>query len=232
MRDIENFHASSTAFKIDLALDDLPSYPFFEPSPDGFGYPAQMRIAPSVAYMEAAYDDMRQGRLSTRPYLSIMSPTVVDSSLAPPGKHLLSIYGGHVPFDLSDGTRQARREEIFSTVCETLEAYVPGFEAKIIHSQVLTPKDFEDIYALPGGHPHHGEITLDQLFVRRPAAHYAGYRSPVPGLYIASASAHPGGGVSGIPGYNAARVILGDWRKTERPTIGSAVRRVVSPHLD
>ena len=140
-------------------------------------------------------------------------PSVVDASLAPQGRHILSLYGGHVPFEPADGGWENKRDEIFSAVREALSPYAPGFEKGILHLQILAPTDFEAIFGLPGGHPHHGEITLDQLFFRRPAPHYANYRSPVPGLYLCSASTHPGGGVSGVPGHNAARVILQDWKK-------------------
>jgi len=212
VQDIRNFRATSTAFKVHLAVDRLPSYPAFEATPH-FAYPAQMRVAPSVGYLEAAYDDMRQGRIARRPYLTVLAPSVVDASLAPQGRHILSLYGGHVPFEPADGGWENKRDEIFSAVREALSPYAPGFEKGILHLQILAPTDFEAIFGLPGGHPHHGEITLDQLFFRRPAPHYANYRSPVPGLYLCSASTHPGGGVSGVPGHNAARVILQDWKK-------------------
>ncbi len=223
VRDIRNFHATSTAFKVHLAIENLPRYRDFNFADLEFGYPAQVRIAPSTDYMETAYDDVRRNMIARRPYLTVLTPSVVDPTLTPPGRHLLDIYGGHVPFKPLEGTWEGKHGLIFERVRETLAGYAPGFEASIIHEQILAPSDFEDILSLPGGNPHHGEITLDQLFLRRPAAHYANYRSPVPALYIASASAHPGGGVSGIPGYNAARVILSDWRRRLRAGRGRSL---------
>ncbi len=213
VRDIRNFRATSTAFKVHLAVDRLPAYPAFAAAAPGFAYPAQIRIAPSLEYLEAAYDDVRQGRVARRPYMTVLAPSVVDATLAPAGKHLLSLYGGHVPFRPADGTWEGKRDDILAAVRETLEQHAPGFAADILHTQILAPTDFERIFGLPGGHPHHAEITLDQLFFRRPAPHYANYRSPLPALYLCSASTHPGGGVSGVPGHNAARVILRDWKR-------------------
>ena len=212
VRGIRDFRATSTAFKIHLAVDRLPRYPGFEAAAPGYAYPAQMRVAPSVDYLEAAYDDMRRGQIARQPYLTVLAASAVDATLAPPGKHVLSIYGGHVPFRPEGGTWEGKRDDIFAAARSTLEQYAPGFAADILHTQILAPTDFEDIFGLPGGHPHHAEITLDQLFFRRPAAHYANYRSPVAALYLASASCHPGGAVTGVPGHNAARVILRDWK--------------------
>lgn len=203
---IRNFRATSTAFKIHLAVERLPAYPNIDAGTLGFAYPVQMRIAPSVDYMERAYDDVRQGRVSRRPYLTIMAPSVVDPGLAPPGCHILSIYGGHTPAAAKDG--EDEKTAVREIVRETIAEYAPGFADAIRHEQILLPSDFERIFGLPGGHPHHGDLSLDQLFFRRPAPHYADYRSPVAGLFLCGASTHPGGGVTGVPGHNAARVVM------------------------
>ncbi|MGD9925511.1 MAG: phytoene desaturase family protein, partial [Pseudorhodoplanes sp.] len=122
--------------------------------------------------------------------------------------HILSIYGGHVPSEPGAGREEATEESLFEIVKETLSEHAPGFSNAILHKQVLLPGDFERIFGLPGGHPHHGDISLDQLFFRRPAPHFANYKTPITDLYLCGASTHPGGGVTGIPGHNAARVVL------------------------
>lgn len=205
---IRKFRATSTSFKIHLAVDQLPTYRNVDTSALGFDYPGQVRIAPSVDYMERAYDEMRQGHISRRPYLTVLSPTVVDPDLAPDGKHILSVYGGHVPPEGGPEPEEQAKDSVFEIVKETLSEYAPGFSNAILHKQVLLPADFERIFGLPGGHPHHGDISLDQLFFRRPAPHFANYNTPIADLYLCGASTHPGGGVTGVPGHNAARVVL------------------------
>ncbi|MGE0213802.1 MAG: phytoene desaturase family protein [Parvibaculaceae bacterium] len=209
---IRGIRATTTSFKIHLAVDQLPTYRNVDTSRLGFDYPGQVRIAPSIDYMERAYDEMRQGHISRRPYLTVLSPTVVDPDLAPQGKHILSIYGGHVPSEPRAGREEATEESLFEIVKETLSEHAPGFSNAILHKQVLLPGDFERIFGLPGGHPHHGDISLDQLFFRRPAPHFANYKTPITDLYLCGASTHPGGGVTGVPGHNAARVVLRRFR--------------------
>ncbi len=214
VRHIRNFRAVSTAFKIHLAVDRLPTYPNFDSSALGFDYPAQVRIAPSVEYMERAYDDVRQGRMSRRPYLTVLAPTVVDFNIGAGGRS----YPQYLRRPRAAGSAERARgrhpkEALFEIVRETLLEYAPGFDEAILHKQILVPMDFQRIFALPGGHPHHGDISPDQLFFRRPAPHFANYRTPVERLYLCGASTHPGGGVSGVPGHNAARVVLKDWKR-------------------
>lgn len=211
--DIRNIRCESTVFRVNLALDSLPEAPFFaQASPDG-GVIPQMTIAPSVAYMERAWHQAQGGNMAEEPFLIVKVPSMVDATLAPAGHHIMNVFGGHAPYTLSHGNWDARREELWVLVLRVLKKHFPDIEGKILHRQVLTPLDLERTFDLPNGHVHHGEISADQMFFRRHSPQFADYRSPVKGLYQASASVHPGGGVTGVPGHNAAKVILEDRRK-------------------
>jgi phytoene dehydrogenase-like protein len=212
-RDIRSMRTESTVFRVNLALDRLPDAPAFPSAQLGFDYPIQLTIAPSLDYMEEAHWHSRQGRMSENPFLIVKVPTLADPSLAPAGHHVMTIFGGHAPYTLKDGTWDERRDELYGNVLRILEGHFPDVRSRILHHQVLTPLDLERIFDLPNGHVHHGEISADQMFFRRPAAHFADYRSPVDGLYQCGASTHPGGGVTGMPGHNAASVVLADRRK-------------------
>lgn len=213
VRDIRKMRTKSTVFRVTLALDGLPDCPDFPSRELGFEYPTQMNIADSVEYMEEAHRQSAMGEIARKPFLIVKTPSRVDPTLAPDGRHLMSIFGGHAPYALREGDWDSRREELWRNVLAVLQTRFPDIERRILHRQVLTPLDFERIFDLPTGHVHHGEISADQMFFRRPAAHYADYRSPVDRLYMCGASTHPGGGVTGVPGHNAARVILADRRK-------------------
>jgi phytoene dehydrogenase-like protein len=216
--EIRAFRTFSTGFKINLALDDLPRYVAAGAAGE---VPSYVHIGPSVDYLERAYDDAKYGGYSAKPFLTAIVPTLVDDSLAPPGAHILSLFGGHAPYELKGLGWDERRGLFYQTVLDTLEEYIPNIRGIIRHAQVLTPPDLEAMIGLPQGHVFHGELALDQLFWMRPAPGYANYRTPVAGLYQCGASTHPGGGVMGICGYNAAREILKDlgrgrrrdWRK-------------------
>ncbi|MGE4340596.1 MAG: phytoene desaturase family protein, partial [Pigmentiphaga sp.] len=198
----------STAFKVNLAMKRLPVFKDFDPKAAGFDYPNQVRIAPSVAYLERAYDASKYGEISSRPPLVVLTPSAVDPTVAPPGKHLISILGQHAPYDLAGGDWDQMRPTLYETVLSTLEEYAPDIRDCIDDAQVLSPVDLERIFALPGGHVHHGELSMDQIFFRRPVEGAADYRTPIKNLFQCGASVHPGGGVTGVPGYNAAQVIL------------------------
>lgn len=210
---VRNFRTISTAFKINIAAEQAPGFRAFQERLAGFSYPCLVRIAPSVDYLERAYDDAKYGGFSRRPYMDIVVPTMQDATLAPPGKHIVSILGGHAAYQLAGRSWDEARNDLFATVVDTISDYAPGFGNSIINKQILTPIDLELIFALPGGHVHHGDLGLDQIFFKRPTPHYANYRSPITGLYQCGASTHPGGGVTGVPGHNAARVILRDLRR-------------------
>lgn len=206
-RDVCGIHGQVTAFKIHLAVDrPLPLKGLAEAGYTD-GYPVQITLAPSLDYVERAYCDMRSGKMAERPYMTIQTPTVADPTLAPPGKHILSIYGGHIPAGPGIEYDDAAREVLFNRVMDTIEEHAPGFDRTWHHRQIMLPSDYESVFRLPGGSPHHGDLTADQLFFRRPVARHADYTTPVDGLFICGASAHPGGGVTGVPGYNAAKVV-------------------------
>jgi phytoene dehydrogenase-like protein len=179
-------------------------------------YPSYVHIGPDIDYLERAYDDAKYGWYSTRPYITAATPSVLDDSMAPKGKHVVHLYGGHAPYTLKNSTWAAEHDNFVKSVTGALDAIAPGFSDGIIGIQALTPVEMEEMLNLPQGHILHGELSLDQLFFQRPAAHYADYRTPIRGLYQCGASCHPGGGVTGIPGHNAAREILRDLGKKAR----------------
>ena len=148
--------------------------------------------------------------------MSPIVPSVIDDSLAPHGKHVVTLSGGFAPYQLRNASWDDERDNFVANVMNVMDEFAPGFSSSVIDMQVLLPADFERILGMPGGHELHGEVTLDQLFFKRPVAHYADYRSPIAGLYQCGASTHPGGGVTCVPGHNAAREILKDWRKLRR----------------
>ena len=137
-------------------------------------------------------------------------PTIVDDTLAPEGKHVVNLFGGHAPYTLKGGNWETERDSFQKSVFDQIERYAPGFSNDVIETQMLLAPDIERIVNLPQGHIFHGELSPDQLFFQRPASGFADYRTPVDGLYVCGSSMHPGGGVSGIPGHNAAREILRD----------------------
>lgn len=207
-REVTAIHSQSTAFKIHLAVDTPPPFTGLQKAGYPHDAPVQVTLAPSLDYIERAYHEMKLGQLSSRPYMTVQCPTLIDPSLAPKGKHLLSLYGGHVPPVAKGETRGENfREALFQRVLDTISAHAPGWDRVWHHRQILLAEDYEEIFRLPGGSPHHGDLTPDQLFFRRPIRGFADYRTPVAGLYLCGASAHPGGGVTGVPGYNAARVV-------------------------
>ena len=178
--------------------------------------PNYIHVGPTVEYLQAAYDDACAGRYSARPFITAVVPTTVDDTLAPPGKHVINLFGGHAPYDLKDSSWEQERDGFTRNVFSTMDELAPGFSDSVIDAQVLLPPDIEHMINSPHGHIFHGELALEQLFFQRPAPHYADYRSPIRGLYQCGSSTHPGGGVSGIPGHNAAREILRDWSRLPR----------------
>jgi phytoene dehydrogenase-like protein len=171
-----------------------------------------MHIAPDIEYLERAYDDAKHGWYSSAPFITPVVPTIVDDTLAPPGKHVVNLFGGHAPYELKGGDWASEKENFRKTVFSTIEKYAPDFSSDVIEAQVLVAPDIERILNMPNGHIFHGELSPDQLFFQRPVSGYADYRTPIRGLYVCGSSMHPGGGVSGIPGHNAAREILKDIR--------------------
>ncbi len=217
LREIRGYRTFSTAFKMNIACERPPQYRVLErvrrdAALGSFPYPAYTHIAPDIDYLERAYDDAKHGWYSTEPFMTLVTPTIVDDTLAPPGKHIVNVFGGHAPYTLKNGTWAAEKENFRKQVLATIDNYAPGFSSEIIADQLLVPPDIERIVGLPQGHIFHGELAADQLFFQRPVSGFADYRTPIRGLYICGSSMHPGGGVSGIPGHNAAREILRDRR--------------------
>jgi phytoene dehydrogenase-like protein len=212
VRDIEAYRTFSAAFKINIACERLPQYSAFDPAACGFAYPTYTHIGPTIEYLERAYDDAKYGDMSREPFVTPVTPSFVDDTVAPPGKHVVHLFGGHAPYKLKHGDWTTRKDELVRNVLRAVDEHAPGFSDGIIDMQVLTPPDIEAKIGSPHGHIFHGELQIDQLFWARPAPHWADYRTPIKGLYQCGSSAHPGGGVGGVVGYNAAREILRDRR--------------------
>lgn len=209
-RRLRNYRAKGMASKVNLALSGLPK---FAGLAEGDTSPLRGRIhvGPTIDDLERAYDDGKYGRISKRPYLDVTIPTLADPSLAASGQHVMSVYVQFTPY-AAKGEATALREEVAAAALSTLEAHAPGLRKLVVGKQVLLPRDIEAEYGVTGGHPLHGEPSLDQLFVTRPVLGLARYRAPLPGLYLCGAGTHPGGGVTGGPGQNAAAEILKDLR--------------------
>jgi len=204
---IRRFRIEGTSCKINLALNGLPEFTSFPGAP-GPHHKATMHICPSVEYVERAWDDAKYGRPSERPLLELTVPTMYDPSLAPPGKHIMGIFLQYAPYTLREGTWDELREPFGDRVMSLIEEYAPNIRSIVEHRQVLTPLDLERRFGITGGNIFHGEMSLDQMFVMRPVAGWARYRTPIQGLYLCGSGAHPGGGVMGAPGYNCAREML------------------------
>jgi phytoene dehydrogenase-like protein len=212
LRHIRSYRTYSTAFKVNVAAEAPPRFAAFDAAACGFAAPNYVHIGPDVDYLQAAFEDASHGRWSRRPFVTAVVPTTVDDTLAPPGRHVINLFGGHAPYQLKDADWDTERARFLRNVYDTIDELAPGFSDGVIADQLLLPPDIERIINTPHGHIFHGELSLEQLFFQRPAPHYADYRSPLRGLYQCGSSTHPGGGVSGIPGHNAAREILKDWK--------------------
>jgi phytoene dehydrogenase-like protein len=214
-----NIRTPGTVSKVNLALSGLPSFGGAEPE----RLAGRIVIAPSITHLERAFDASKYGRISEEPYLEATIPTLADPSLAPPGQQVMSIIAQWTPHALRDGDWAAERERLGDLVLKTMEQHAPGLSDLVTARQVLTPVDLEAEYGLTGGHVYHAEPGLDQFFAWRPLLGHARYRFGVPGLYLCGQGAHPGGGVTGAPGANAARQILVDMAKG---VVAEAVGRV------
>lgn len=199
---IRHLRMNGCAAKIHLALDGLP------PALANAG--GRVVVAAKPDDIERAYDCAKYGRVSDKPALELVIPSLGDPSLAQAGKHVASIVAQYAPYNLKGVTQHEARQQIYARSLAVLEEVAPGLSQRVVASETLTPHDLESQFGLTGGQWHHGEITLDQVLLQRPAAQWQQYRMPVPGVYLCGAGAHPGGNISGAPGYNAAREILKD----------------------
>lgn len=205
----EKYRCEGTSCKINLGLTGLPDFKAFPGAP-GPQHRATMHICPSVDYIERAWDDAKYGRPSERPLIEMTVPTMYDPTLAPAGRHIMGIFLQYAPYTLKGATWDEEREKFADRVIDIIAEYAPNIKSVIEHRQVLTPLDLERRFGLTGGNIFHGEMGVDQMFFFRPLAGWARYRTPVKHLFICGSGGHPGGGVMGAPGHNAAREMLKD----------------------
>ncbi len=215
---MHNWRCESATFRMNVALSELPKFTVLPKKGDHLT--AGIIIGPSLAYMDRTYVDARVDGWSKQPVIEMLIPSTLDPSLAPRGKHVASLFCQHFRFDLGAGRSwDKERDKAADTIIATLDAHAPGFAKSVLGRQIHSPLDLERRFGLIGGDIFHGKMSLDQLFSARPMIGAADYRMPVPGLYLCGSGAHPGGGVTGAPGHNAAYAILADrrpWRRRHR----------------
>ena len=210
---MKNFRAQGNVAKVNLALGGLPGFSALESNESALrALSGRIHIGPNIDYLEHAFDDSKYGELSRAPYLDVTIPTILDPALAPDGKHVLSAYVQFAPYQLREGNWASRRRDLGLTVIRTLGAYAPSLSSLVEGMQVITPEDLETCYGFAGGHIFHGELALDQLFTMRPVLDWARYKTPVRGLFLCGSGTHPGNGLTGASGANAAREIIRELR--------------------
>lgn len=206
---MQHYRSQGTVAKLNLALDSLPTFPSLRQFVDrNVALTGRIHIGPEIDYLERAFDHSKYGEFSAAPYLDVMIPSLLDSSLKPEGKHVMSICMQFAPFKLKSGDWSTQRDALADTIIKTLAACAPDLPEKIVARQIVTPQDLEDSYSLTGGHPFHGEHSLGQIFTMRPLLGWARYATPIRGLYLCGSGTHPGNGLTGASGANAAREIL------------------------
>jgi phytoene dehydrogenase-like protein len=211
---IEHWRCGSGTFRMNVALSELPDFRCLPGKAPADHHTAGIIIAPTLAYMERAYFDARLHGWSARPIVELLIPSTLDDSLAPPGQHVASLFCQHVAPQLPDGQSwDSHRDAVADLMIDTVNAYAPNFKSAVLGRQIMSPLDLERTFGLVGGDIFHGALSLDQLFSARPMLGHADYRAPLPGLYMCGAGTHPGGGVTGAPGHNAAREVLRDFRR-------------------
>ncbi len=208
--DVRRYRTRSGSVKVNLALGELPVPSAWDGPVPGDPHRSILAVCPSVEYLERAWDDAKYGRTSQHPYVEAVFPTVFEPGLAPPGKHLALCFTQFGPYKLAGGSWDTERPAYGAKVVATLAEYCPNVPEAVEEMEVLSPPDLEERYGLLGGNIFHGEMSLDQLFSLRPIPGYADYRTPIGGLYLCGSGTHPGGGVTGIPARNCARVIRRD----------------------
>ncbi len=201
---------SSATVKINVALDRPLRFRCLPTKGVGPHHHGTMHICPDLDYIERAYDDAKYGRWAENPMIECTMATALDDSLAPPGKHILSMFIQYAPYHLKNGSWDQEKDRFADRCFAIMEEYAPGFTASVLHRMVIPPPEMERLWGITGGNIMHGAMSLHQLFSFRPVGGYADYRTPIRGLYLCGAAAHPGGGVMGACGYNAAREILRD----------------------
>jgi phytoene dehydrogenase-like protein len=209
MEDVRRYKYRGSSGKVNMALDALPEFTSLPGA--GPHLRGAISISPSIDYMERAYDDAKYGRFSRRPYIDMVIPSLTDPSVAPPGKHVMSCFVQYAPYHLKDSDWDKEKENFGDTVVDTIAEHAPNIKNIIRHRQVVTPLDLEREWGLSEGNIFQGELTLEQLFFLRPAPGWAQYKTPIRGLYMCGSATHPGGGIMGANGKNAAEKVLADW---------------------
>lgn len=211
---IQNYRCKGVVARVLLALNGLPNFPALRNSSEASAVlGARIHIGPEIDYIERAFDDSKYGDFSRAPFLLATIPTLLDPSLAPAGKHVMTVHMQYAPRHLKNSDWAQQRDALGDTVVKTLAQHAPDLPQRILARRVITPLDFEEVYGLTGGHIHHGELALDQLFTMRPLLGCARYRTPIRGLFLCGSGTHPGTGLTGASGLNAAREILKSLRR-------------------
>jgi phytoene dehydrogenase-like protein len=208
---LQHYRMPGTVAKVNLALSGLPKFTALKDNDEALS--GRILIAPEIDYLERAFDESKYGNFSKQPYLEVAIPTAGDPSLAPAGKHVMSIYMQYAPFKLKNSDWEKQRVPLGDTVVRTLTQYAPNLPELILTHQIITPQDLEDVYSLTSGHIFHGELALDQFFTMRPLLDWAKYNTPIKNLYLCGSGTHPGAGLTGGSGANAAREILKQLKK-------------------
>ncbi len=211
---LQHYRMKGTVAKVNLALGGLPTFRNVE-GDVAARLSGKIQISPGIDYLERAFDASKYGQFSQHPYIEATIPTLWDTSMAPPGKHVMSIYMQYAPYKLRDADWDSQRDALGDVVVNTLAEYAPDLPSLIEARDVITPKDLEQTYGLTGGHIFHGELALDQLFTMRPLLDWAQYRTPIKNLYLCGSGTHPGTGLNGMSGANAAREIVKDLKRNE-----------------
>ncbi len=204
---IKNYRSMGTVAKINLALSGLPEFTALKGREADGLLNGRLQISPEIDYLERAFDESKYGNFSRKPYIEIAFPSVTDPSLAPAGQHVMSIYMQYAPYSLKNSDWESQRKALGETVVKTIAQYAPNLPQLILRHQIITPKDLEDTYGLTGGHIFHGELALDQFFTMRPLLDWARYKTPIERLFLCGSGTHPGTGLTGGSGANAAREI-------------------------
>ncbi len=215
VRDVKRYRTRSGSVKLNVALSELPAFPAWDQ--EGDPHRGLVAVSPSIEYLERAWDDAKYGRMSEHPYVEVVFPTAHEpEGLAPKGKHLMLAFSQYGPYELAEGSwDEGGRDDYAARVLKALGEFAPSLESAVEHLEVLTPRDIEERFGLIGGNIMQGELTPDQLFSFRPIPGHGDYRTPVAGMYLCGSGTHPGGGVMGVPGRNAASVILRDHKRGE-----------------
>jgi phytoene dehydrogenase-like protein len=209
VHDVRRLRISSPACKVNLALDGLPEFTALPRGKQAL-LRGSIEIAPSVDYLERAYDDAKYGGWARKPFMDALIPSLIDPGMAPPGKHVMSMFVQYASSELEGGWDEQKKAVFLDVVIDTLAEYAPNLKEIILHKHIMTPWDLERTFGLTSGHIFHGELALQQLFFLRPSPQWSNYRTPIRNLYMCGSSTHPGGCITGAPGRNAALAILED----------------------